>query len=137
MAKDPAAVAARWAQGLAGATQKISEGVSAVQVAPGQAAARQMDVYLANVTAAAPKWRAKVAAVSLQDWQQAMISKGVPRISSGATAAQGKFQAVMTQLLPQIDRVVSSLPPRGNLDQNIARATAFMRGMSQVKITGS
>lgn len=132
---DPAAAAARWAQGLSGATQKITDGVNRVQVAPGAAAARQADVWVQNVTASRDKWRTNVAAVTREEWQQSMIQKGIPRIGSGATAAQSRMQAVMQQLIPQVDRIVASLPPRGNLDQNIARATAYMRAASQIKIT--
>lgn len=129
----PDQIAARWAQGLAGASQKIADGVDAVRVAPGQAAARQKSVYVANVQASADKWAANVASVTLPSWQDAMKTKGVPRIAQGATAAQPKFGAFMNQLLPHIERTRSALPARGTLDQNIARMTTFVRGMSTFK----
>ena len=131
MARTPDQIAADWASRLAGSTQKIKDGIQAVTVAPGQAAARQADVWAQNVAASKPKWQQRVSAVSLQEWQDATANKGVDRIAAGATAAQPKFQNFMTQLLPHIDRVTSSLPARGNLDQNIARSTAFIRGMAQ------
>jgi hypothetical protein len=136
VAQTPDQIAARWAAGLAGASQKITDGVNAVSVAPGQAAARQKTVWVQNVAASADKWAANTARVSLSDWQQAMITKGAPRIASGATAAQPKFASFMTQLLPHIASVKGQLPARGNLDQNIARMTAFVRGMSTFKRTG-
>jgi len=126
----PEQIAANWSQNLAAATQKITAGVQAVQVAPGQAAARQKAVYVANVNAQADKWASRTAAVSLQSWQASTTTKGIPRIASGATAAQPKFAAFMGQLLPFIQRQVQSLPPRGNLSQNIARMTAFVQGMA-------
>ena len=43
----------------------------------------------------------------------------------------------MGQLLPHIDRVRSSLPARGNLDQNINRMTQFVRGMAAFNKTGA
>lgn len=129
----PDQVAAEWASRLSGAGQKIQAGVQGVTVAPGQAAARQKQVYVANVTARADKWASRVAAVPLSEWQQSMVNKGLPRIASGAQAAQPKMAQFMAKLLPFQQNLKGSLPPRGNVDQNINRMVAFVRGMSQFK----
>lgn len=134
--KDPAQVAAKWAQNLGAATQNIQSGVQAVTVAPGQAAARQADVWAQNVAAAKSKWASRTAAVSLPTWQAAMLNKGIPRVAQGATAAQPKMQAAMQKLLPAIQASVNSLPPRGNLQQNIARAVQHMNNMAKFSLTG-
>lgn len=131
MAKDPNAVAAKWAQRLGAASQAITDGVQAVQVAPGQAAARQSAVWAQNVAAAQQKWAQRVGSVSLQDWQTAMIQKGAPRVASGAQAAQPKMAAFLGQVLPYIDTVRASLPPRGDINANIARSAAFIQGMAK------
>lgn len=133
MALTPEQIAAKWSQGLASAGQRIADGVNGVTVAPGAAAARQKDVWAANTAASRDKWATNTAKVSVQDWRDAMITKGVPRIASGATAAQPKFAAFMGKLMPYIATQKQSLPARGNLDANIARMTAFARGMSQFK----
>lgn len=135
--KDPTTVAQKWSQNLGSATQRITDGVNAVTVAPGQAAARNKAGYVAGVTASVDKWASNVAGVSLSSWQQDMVNKGVPRIASGASAAEGKFSTFMGRLLPYIDRQVSALPPRGNLDANISRLTTFVRGMAKFKNTGT
>lgn len=137
MAKDPATIAARWATNLGAATQKITDGVNAVTVAPGQAAARQADVWANNTVASKDKFRRNVGAVSLSDWQQAAINKGIPRIATGATQAQGKFQNFMVAFLPFVHSSVASLPPRGSLDQNIARMTAHVRKMATFSMAGA
>jgi hypothetical protein len=127
----PDQIAAQWAQRLGGSTQRITDGINAVTVAPGQAAARQKGVWQQNTAAAADKWASRVGAVSLSDWQQAAIQKGASRIGAGAQAAQPKFAQFMGQLLPHIASVKGALPPRGNLDANIARMTAFVQGMAK------
>jgi hypothetical protein len=127
----PEQAAQRWAQGLAQAGPKIEAGVMAVTTSPGQAAARQKVAYTQNVAQAADKWASRVAAVPLQSWQQATIEKGTPRIASGAQAAEPKMAQFMGQFLPFVDSTVQSLPPRGSLDQNIARMTDFVRKASR------
>lgn len=127
----PDEAAQAWAQRLAGSTDRIQRGVQSVTTAPGQAAARQKAVWAQNTAAAQDKWARNAASVSLGEWQQATIEKGVQRIGAGATAAQPKMAAFMGKLLPHIDSVKGTLPARGNLDQNITRMTAFVRGMSK------
>lgn len=126
----PEEIAKNWSQRLAGSTAKIQSGVESVTVAPGQAAARQSDAYLAGVQSNVDKFKRNVSAVSLGDWQQLTVSKGIPRIATGATAAQPKFTSFMTQLLPAIQANVNSLPARGGLENNITRMTQFVRGMA-------
>lgn len=130
-AMSPDQIAAEWAQRLAASTQKIQSGVQAVSVSPGAAAARQKAAWLAAVQANADKWARRVSAVQVGDWQAAMINKGIPRIATGASAAQPKFTAFMTRLLPAINTAKAGLPARGNLQQNIARMTQFVTAMSQ------
>lgn len=131
--RDPNAAAQRWSQNLGASTQKIRDGINAVTEAPGAAAARQQQAYLAGVTRSADKWKTNVQAVSLQDWKDAAAGKGVDRIASGATAAQPKFANFMTQFLPHVEQVRSTLPPRGDLEANIARATQQIRGTAKFR----
>lgn len=132
---DPTTIATRWQAGLAGATQKITDGVNAVTVAPGQAAARQQNAYLAGVQNNVQKWARNVAAVSLSDWQSAMTNKGIARIASGATTAEPKFAAFMGKLLSAEKTLYGQLPARGTTDQNIQRAVAWMQGMAKMRGT--
>jgi len=133
----PDQVAAQWAQRLAGSGDKIRAGVSAVTVAPGQLAARNKAAYVAGVNQSQDKWASRTASVPLSTWQADMINKGLPRIASGATAAEPKMAAFMGQLLPFIDRGRGNLPQRGGLDANIARSAAWIRYMAGFKRSGA
>lgn len=129
----PDQVAARWAQRLGASTQAIKDGVMSVQVAPGQAAARQKAVWAQRVAESQDKWASRVASVPLSDWQTATAEKGAARVGPGATAAVPKVTTFMSQLLPYIDSQRSSLPPRGDINANIQRMVQFATGMSQFK----
>jgi predicted transcriptional regulator len=126
MAKDAATVAQRWVDRLASAGDKITQGVQGVTVAPGAAAARQVAVWAANTAAAQGKFARNVAAVPLSTWQQATITKGIPRIASGAAAAHDKMVAFMTKFLPYVMSAKASLPARGSYEQNKARMVAMV-----------
>jgi predicted transcriptional regulator len=114
---------------MANARDKAQQGVEAVTVSPGQAAARQKNAYTAGVTANADKWARNVSAVTTQEWQQAYITKGLDRMASGAAAAEGKVTNFMNKLLPAISSIRATLPSRGTYEQNKARAVAMMDGL--------
>lgn len=137
MARDPNQVAADWAQRLAGSTTKMQQGAQSVQTAPGVLAARQANVWAQNTAAAQQKFARNVQAVSLADWQQAYVQKGLPRVAQGAQQAQDKYAASMGRLLPYIDAGVRGLPPRGNFQQNVQRMVAMATHMANYNRTGT
>lgn len=134
----PDQVAAKWAQNLGASTQYITAGVNAVTEAPGQKAARQVDAWIQGVQASRAKWQSRVASVSLSEWQQAMINKGVPRVASGAQAAQPKMAAFLNEFLPFQERVTAQVRsmPKGGLEAGINRAIAQIRGTAQFQRGG-
>jgi hypothetical protein len=126
---DPVAVSKKWAQNLGQAGPQITAGVQAVQTSPMAKAAAQVNQYLQGVTNAvnSGKWVRGLNRRTLSDWQNSMTTKGIPRISTGAQAAIPKMQAFMTQWLPYEQAGVAALPARGDINANIARATAMMQ----------
>lgn len=135
MASTPEDAAARWAQNLQAAGPKMTAGANAVTVSPGQLAARQSDVWLANTTAAVDKFKRNSAAVTVDSWRQAYLGKGQRNIASGVSQAQPKVVAFMQQWLPHMETVKASLPPRGNFEANLARSAAQIRGAHNFKYT--
>lgn len=127
----------KWGTRLNSAGPFITSGVNNVSVAPGQQAAAAADRMLANLTAAVTSglWASRVGSVSLADWKSAMTTKAIPRIPQGVTQAQKTKTAVITTLLAAVDQAASTANalPKGNIEQSIARASAFMRAMNAAK----
>jgi ABC-type transporter Mla subunit MlaD len=61
-----------------------------------------------------------------------MITKGIPRISQGTAQAQKTKGAAIDRLLSNVDAAAAAANalPKGGLEQSIARASTFMREMS-------
>ena len=129
MAKDPTAVTQKWLNNTSAAGQAYTDGVNAVQVAPGRAAAAAADLWATNVAQAKTKFQRNSAAVSLDEWKTQATTKGAQRLASGVQGAQAKYQAFIVKHLQIVDSVRNSLPPRGNTQQNIQRAVAMMNGV--------
>lgn len=132
----PAEAAQKWAQNLGAASARYTAGVNAVTVAPGTLAARAADMWANNTIAAKPRFIKNSQAVSLGEWQSATATKGAPRLATGAQAAQPKMETALTKVFGWINQVKGSLPPRGDIEANIARAGAFARGLNQLKNQG-
>lgn len=142
----PTVALANWQAGMNGATTTITDGVNAVSVAPGQLAAAQANLWQQQVSSAATKtkWANRVGAVSLQNWKNDMIQKGVGRIAQGvsnAASPQGKATYFFSQLIPYIQagNTTATLGPRGTYQQNVTRATnwmAYMHGFNYTPPSG-
>lgn len=134
---DAATVAARWASRLAGSTDKMRQGVQAVTVAPSQQAAAAASTWQARVSSpeALAKFQSSLQRVSLQDWQNAMINKGIARVATGAANATSKMQSFLTQFLPFVNNVAAQVRqmPNATLEDRINRAVTQMRNTASFK----
>ena len=126
-----AAAAQKWSQNFGASGQAWANGIESVQVAPGQLAAAALPRYLAGVQASAPKWATRVAGVTLATWKQQAINKGQGRLATGATTGMAKYQAAIQAVLDAEKSIIASLPPRGTVEQNIQRSSAFQLAMHQ------
>jgi hypothetical protein len=136
--KNPSDVAKKWAQRLGAAGDQIRQGVLAVTTNPAERAIARTDAYVAGVQRAVANgtYQRGLRRVTLQSWQDNTITKGLPRIASGATQAIPKVQSFMEKFLPYVDGLKAKLStmPRGDLEQNIARANEAMRYMAAFKM---
>ena len=129
----PEQTARKWNSRLKAATQEIREGVEGVTENPADAAAAAADKWVQRVSDSRARYVAGLGRVTLDDWKQATINKGIPRIAAGADAAVQDveaFQGELMQYQATIDRELASMPDV-TLEDSIARATHQMRRMSE------
>ena len=117
------------------ALEDMRRGVAAVTEAPGVKAAAKADKMRTNLVAAldSGKWARRVASVSVDDWKNAMLNKGVNRVAAGLDASADKTRAFATQLLSHqsgLSDKVDAMPDL-TLEDSISRATEWIRGMSK------
>lgn len=126
-----ATIADQWANGMANCGDKIRAGVNAVNESPTEKAAQASDRYVSGVQRAASngKFQAGLRKVTLEDWRKATLDKGINRIPQGAAQAKPKFKSFMAEFIPHLEQGMRELDnmPRGDVEQNIARAAAMMR----------
>lgn len=134
MAKDATTAIARWKSNATNATQAYKDGVNSVTVAPGTAAAKQKGAYVAGVQANADVWARNVQ-VPLSEWQTAASGKGGDRYAGGIAAGEAKMASFMQNFLPKVQTIANNLPPRGTLEQNIARMTQQVRETAKLRGT--
>lgn len=118
----------KWVQNFGNAGTAMQQGVQAVQQAPGAKAAAAAALWLQRLQQSQQKWANRVGAVTLGEWQQAMIQLGIPRAQQGAVQKQAKYTAFITQYLQFLTGAVAQVHsmPKGTLQQGIARATAMI-----------
>lgn len=122
-----------WKAGFSGAGTKYTAGIQAVTTAPGQLAAAQKSLYLANVAARANLWASRVAGVSLQSWKEKASTTGAQRLATGAEKGAPKMSAFMAKFLPELSNIVDGLGPRGTFDQNLSRFAAYAQALHAKK----
>jgi hypothetical protein len=124
----PQQVSQKWLTNFQSAGTAMQQGVQAVQQAPGAKAAQAVQLWITRLQAAQAKWANRVGAVTLQEWQQAMINLGIPRAQQGAQEKQSRYTAFITQYLQFLQTAVAQVQamPKGTLQQSIARASAMI-----------
>lgn len=126
---------AKWSQGMNNAQERIRAGVNAVQEAPGVRAGNAIAKMRANWLRSVDdgRWLRAVSAVTVQQWQRAMIEKGLPRIADGVRGAQPKVTNFANQLLAfeaTLQQQVRQMPSITVADRR-ARMVAWFDGMQR------
>ncbi|MFQ6008225.1 MAG: hypothetical protein ACE5K8_04660 [Candidatus Zixiibacteriota bacterium] len=128
------------ARRLKAATDDIRRGVEKVTEAPTLKAAAKAVKMRERLMAAidSGKWERGLKRVSLEEWKDKMITKGVGRIAAGVDGSAAKIRAFAEELLPHIDAGVSQVKkmPDVTLEDNIQRMTAMVRHMAKFQRRG-
>ena len=121
-------VSQKWLTNFGNAATAMTDGVNAVQTAPGQLAAAQASLWLQRLQQSQAKWAARVSAVSLPEWKSAMINLGIPRAQQGAQQKQAKYTTFITDYMNFLSGAVGQVRamPKGTLAAGIARSTAMI-----------
>jgi len=119
------------------AAPHIADQVRKVTVAPTEVAATKIDKMRTNFLKAVDDGKVErgLRRVTLGDWQNAMINKGVPRISAGLEQAESKIIEFNRQFYPFLERVQDEVAnmPDTSLEDNIQRAVHNIRRISEFK----
>lgn len=120
------------------ALEDMRAGINRVSDSPTAKAAAKADKMIAGIQEAVSsgKWGNRLRAVTLQDWKNAALNKGLPRVSAGLDAAGPAITAMARQLLEfentQLDRIEKM--PDLTLEDSISRMTTWARSMAQFKL---
>lgn len=134
---NPQALAELWAQRMAGAGERIKQGVQAVTTNPAEKAAAAAPQWLAGVQRAAAEgtFEAGLRKVTLADWKAKMLGKGLANMVNGAREAKNDFQKFLTDFLPfaaQVSEQINSMPS-GTKEDSRARMMANFEAMSNYR----
>lgn len=130
----PQQIAAKWLRNAQAAGPNIQAAVQAMVDAdnPMAKAAAAESQWIAGCQRAAQqrKFSTRVGMVTFAEWKNAMLTKGIPNYQNGLQSGQRKYMAYVQAAQPIIQQWIANLPPRGTLQQNIARMTAMVNNMA-------
>lgn len=123
------------ARNLKASVPDIRRGVERVTDSPTAKAAAQQEKMLSRLTeaVASGKWAAGLRRVSLEEWKDKTLNKGIGRIAAGIDAAAPKVVAFATDLIAFENTLMSRIEamPDLTLEDSIQRATEWIRGMAK------
>lgn len=117
------------------ALEDVKTGVMNVTESPTAKAAAKKNKMLQNVTAAINngKWERGLRRVSLDEWKEKFINKGIARIPAGIDASADKIRAFAGELLSyeaQLQSKVHTMPDL-TLEDSVNRMVEWTRGMAK------
>jgi hypothetical protein len=129
--------ARKWAGNLSAATTSMKEGAMSVTESPGAKAAAAADRWAQGVqeALASGKFAQNVGSVTTDQWRNAFIKKGIPRVATGATEAIPVVEQFAAQLLPVTARAKAEAAamPQGKGAPAVARMMRNYEIMSQFR----
>jgi len=125
------------ARRLKAATTDMRSGVERVTESPTAKAAAKIDKMRAHLLEKIDDGTvaARLKAVTLEDWKDKMLRKGVGRVAEGIDAAAPKVVAFASQLLPAVDAAKAKIKtmPDMTLEDSVTRMTTYIREMAKFR----
>lgn len=127
--------AARYAANAAAAGTQWATKYLMSKVDPFDAANAAADRCVANfVAAGAPAIRAGLGRVNKAAVATLVSTQGPTLYNQGiSNKGTPKYKLAAAGLIPALQQIAANLPPRGDLEANIARAAAMARGARQIR----
>lgn len=136
---NPSDIANKWATSMGSASSAYTSGVQSVTQSPGQSALNNAQAYLNGVQDAYNNgtYQKGLQSFTLQDWQNAAVSKGASRLGSGAQASKGRMQTFFSNFIPQLQNIQNQIDqmPNGSFAERQQRAITYMNLSHQLKGT--
>lgn len=133
----PEEYAEKWNRRIKASTPDIQKGVERVTVNPASLAIAKKDKMRTNTLKAIDDgtWEAGLRKVTLEDWRQAFLTKGIGRISAGADGAMFKMQDFGAWVMARHATIGAKIKamPDVTLEDNINRMTTYIREMAKEK----
>lgn len=132
--------AANWATKYSQAGQRMTDGANALQTAPGYTAIQNggMQKWIAKCTAAQTKWETHTGQVTIQQWRDAYIKKGIPNAQNAIATAKPNVMNFAQSAIPIITALQTQVRamPKVTLQDSLQRVSAWMTGMQQASAGG-
>ena len=134
MPVNTAAILEKWKRNAAAATEDMKRGAMAVTESPTIKAARSVDKMVRNLqdSVASGRYANACNKVSVTDWQNAYVNKGLRNFTNGVaniSPAAQKAMADQQQYAEQVKNELASMPTdtEAQADQKMLAAVAKMR----------
>lgn len=134
----PSEHAALWASKFGGSAERYKAGIARTQGNPAQKAIAAQDRLLTgfNEAVTSGRWANSLSKVTEAAWKQAATEKGAPALATAARVAQEKVARAEAVMGPIRDSIVSSLPGRGGIEENLNRAREMALKMHEARKRG-
>lgn len=136
----PAEATDKHARRLKASVEDIRAGVNRVTEAPTKKAAQKIDKMRTRLMEAfdSGKVQRRLEAVTLDDWKNKMLQKGVNNISTGIDLSRDKVEKFYSELFPYQDNLQKTVKamPDTTLEDSISRMTTWTRGMAKFERKG-
>ena len=132
--KSASQAAANWVNSQGRATQAYQQGVQGYSGDWAGSTVAQQNTMLTNVTQAVTsgRWAAGVTRVGTGGWKAATQAKEA-NYGTGFSAGASRQAAAIAKIIAAEQQIVSSLPPRGDFNQNKIRATTLMDALHALR----